>query len=102
MTIKTMECQPAFHYELQTFSEKRETAWTYAAIRPGYTDMMGGGSIGCVPPLPWEIMEEPTQVFKDEVRLVQVTIFYTLILNEWFQWIQTRLKSGFDTIATIS
>ena len=30
MNVKTMECKPAFHYELQTFSEKRETAWTYA------------------------------------------------------------------------
>ena len=72
MNIKKMECAPAYHYELQTFSEKRETAWTYAAIRPGYTDMMGGGSLGAVPPLPWEIIEHPTQAFKDEFRLVQV------------------------------
>ena len=72
MHIKKMECGPAYHYELQTFSEKRETAWTYAAIRPGYTDMMGGGSLGAVPPLPWEIIEHPTQPFKDEFRLVQV------------------------------
>ena len=72
MHIKKMECAPAYHYELQTFSEKRETAWTYAAIRPGYTDMMGGGSLGAVPPLPWEIIEHPTQQFKDEFRLVQV------------------------------
>lgn len=72
MHIKKMECAPAYHYELQTFSEKRETAWTYAAIRPGYTDMMGGGSLGAVPPLPWEIVEHPTHPFKDEFRLVQV------------------------------
>ena len=72
MHVKKMEMAPAFHYELQTFSEKRETAWTYAAIRPGYTDMMGGGSLGAVPPLPWEIIEHPTQPFKDEFRLVQV------------------------------
>ena len=72
MHIKKMECFPAYHYELQTFSEKRETAWTYAAIRPGYTDLMGGGPLGAVPPLPWEIVEQPTQAFKDELRLVQV------------------------------
>lgn len=72
MHIKKMEYLPAFHYELQTFTEKRETAWTYAAIRTGYESMMGGSLGAGVPPLPWEIFEEPAQAFKDEVRLVQV------------------------------
>lgn len=68
MNIKTMEYVPAYHYELQTFSEKRETAWTYAPYRPGTMESYPGG----VPPLPWEIEEPPTQMFKDEVRLVTV------------------------------
>ena len=73
MTIKKMEYLPAYHYELQTFTEKRETSWTYAAIRTGYESMLGNGGLGSgVPPLPWEIFEEPAQAFKDEVRLVQV------------------------------
>ena len=28
-----MDYLAAYHYELQTFTEKRETAWTYAALR---------------------------------------------------------------------
>lgn len=76
MTILKMEYLPAFHYELQTFSEKRETAWTYSPLKSrtvlggecGYSDVSGIGT----PPLPWEIEEFPTQAFKDEVRLVPV------------------------------
>ena len=78
MTIKKMEYLPAYHYELQTFTEKRETSWTYAAIRTGYESILGnGGGLGSgLPPLPWEIFEEPAQAFKDEVRLVQVRITF--------------------------
>ena len=73
MVVKKMEYLPAYHYELQTFTEKRETSWTYAAIRTGYESILGNGGLGGgVPPLPWEIFEEPAQAFKDEVRLVQV------------------------------
>ena len=64
MTIKTMEYAPAFHYELQTFCEKRETAWTYSPLRSGEMQSMGAGG---PPPLPWEIEEYPSQPFKDEV-----------------------------------
>jgi hypothetical protein len=72
MVVKKMEYLPAYHYELQTFTEKRETAWTYAAIRTGYESLMGSNLGSGIPPLPWEIFEEPAQAFKDEVRLVQV------------------------------
>ena len=35
--------------------------------------MLNNGALGSgIPPLPWEIFEEPAQAFKDEVRLVQV------------------------------
>ncbi len=74
MRVKKMEYLPAYHYELQTFTEKRETAWTYSAIRSGYESLLPSSGIGSgVPPLPWEIFEEPSQAFKDEVRLVQVS-----------------------------
>uniref|UniRef100_A0A0K2UHZ1 Protein SSUH2 homolog n=1 Tax=Lepeophtheirus salmonis TaxID=72036 RepID=A0A0K2UHZ1_LEPSM len=72
MIIKKMEYIPAFHYELQSFSEKRETAWTYAPLGKGCLDTLGSYSSGGLPPLPWEIQEEPTQDFKDEVRLIPV------------------------------
>ena len=35
MTIESMDYAPAFHYELQTFLEKRETSWTYAPHHKG-------------------------------------------------------------------
>ena len=82
MTIKKMEYLPAYHYELQTFTEKRETAWTYAAIRTGYESMLSNGALGSgIPPLPWEIFEEPAQAFKDEVRLVQVGVTLLITLT---------------------
>ncbi len=31
-----MDYLAAYHYELQTFTEKRETAWTYAPLKSGY------------------------------------------------------------------
>ncbi len=73
LTVKKMELLPAYHYELQTFSEKRETAWTYAPIRSGFPETgagYGGGGYGGTPPLPWEIEEFPSQPFKDEVGTV--------------------------------
>ena len=66
-----MEYLAAYHYELQTFTEKRETSWTYAALKSGY-ETCGSSGGGLVPPLPWEIEEEPIQAFKDEVRLIEV------------------------------
>ena len=84
MTIKAMEYVPAFHYELQTFCEKRETAWTYSPLRSGegYGLAAGGGLYGGAPPLPWEIEEYPTQPFKDEViecSPVYPSIFVSLV-----------------------
>lgn len=74
MDIKKLEYMPALHYELQTFVEKRETAWTYSSIRSGFgfSNCPNGYKSGAPPPLPWEIEEFPTQEFKDEVRLVAV------------------------------
>jgi len=68
MMITKMEYIPAFHYELQTFLEKRETNWTYTAHKGGSIDSTACGSA----PLPWEIEEAPSQMFKDEVKIVSV------------------------------
>ena len=96
MTIKKMEYLPAYHYELQTFTEKRETSWTYAAIRTGYESILGnGGGLGSgLPPLPWEIFEEPAQAFKDEVRLVQVIYFIKTSRFPYISRLGLGLKFG--------
>ena len=69
MRITSMDYVPAHHYELQTFTEKRETCWTYAPHKgDGHLDGPGTGPA----PLPWEIEEKPLSMFKDDVRLVPV------------------------------
>ena len=69
MRITSMEYVPAHHYELQTFTERRETCWTYAPHKgEGQVD---GPYMGPAP-LPWEIEEKPLVMFKDYVRLVTV------------------------------
>lgn len=67
MVIKKMEHTAAFHYELQTFSEKRETAWTYAPVKSSTGLTEAFSCVGGAAPLPWEIEEYPTQPFRDEV-----------------------------------
>ena len=76
MVITGMEYVPALHYELQTFTERRETCWSYAPHRPDTKvdpDSPEGISEGPGPltaPLPWQIEERPGRMFRDEVRLV--------------------------------
>ena len=60
MVINSMDYVPAFHYELQTFTEKRETSWTYAPHKGGEVDGPGRGPA----PLPWDIEERPSHMFK--------------------------------------
>ena len=64
LQITSMDYVPAHHYELQTFTEKRETSWTYAPHKGGEVDGPGRGAA----PLPWEMEEPPTNMFKEEVR----------------------------------
>jgi len=68
MQVTSMDYVPAHHYELQTFTEKRETSWTYAPHKGGEVDGPARGRA----PLPWEIEEPPVSMFKDEVRVVTV------------------------------
>jgi len=68
MTIENIEYVPAFHYELQSFIEKRETSWSYASHKGGEVD----GPLRGIAPTPWQIEENPNCFFKDEVRVVTV------------------------------
>merc|ERR1719270_1961693 len=49
MVITDMEYVPAFHYELQTFTERRETCWSYAPHRPESQGPGGGAGHGPQP-----------------------------------------------------
>ena len=73
MVITGMEYLPALHYELQTFTERRETCWSYAPHRPDTkVDLDSPEKTEGPAPLPWQIEERPGRMFRDEVRLVTV------------------------------
>ena len=73
MVITGMEYVPALHYELQTFTERRETCWSYAPHRPDTKlDLHTPERPESSAPLPWQIEETPGRMFRDEVRLVTV------------------------------
>ena len=76
MEITGMEYVPALHYELQTFTERRETCWTYAPHRPDTKLDLEAPERSerseRSAPLPWQLEERPGRMFRDEVRLVTV------------------------------
>ena len=78
MVITDMEYVPALHYEIQTFTERRETCWSYAPHRPESQGPGGGAGLDTGlnqaghAPLPWELEQEPVRMFREEVRLVTV------------------------------
>ena len=73
MVITGMEYVPALHYELQTFTERRETCWSYAPHRPENKSHVDGPETCDDPaPLPWQLEQHPVKMFRDEVRLVTV------------------------------
>ena len=77
MAIKEVHYLPAYHYELQTYVEKRETNWTYAPHKGG---SINGPSHGRAP-LPWDIVEEPVSMFK-VIILTEVCIGFFCLYRE--------------------
>ena len=68
MVITGMDYVPAYHYELQTFAEKRETNWVCGPHKGLDMDSATSGRA----PLPWEMDCPPSNLFKEEVRVVTV------------------------------
>ncbi|XP_042864430.1 protein SSUH2 homolog isoform X3 [Penaeus japonicus] len=68
MAIAKINYDSAFHYELQTFTEKRETSWAFTPYGGGDVDGPSNGPA----PLPWDVEARPTHMFHDEVKVVQV------------------------------
>ncbi|KAI9561797.1 hypothetical protein GHT06_012758 [Daphnia sinensis] len=68
MSIGKILSSSAFHYEIQTFTEKRETSWAFMPH--------GGGEVDgprCGPaPRPWDIPADPTDLFRSEMKVLQV------------------------------
>lgn len=55
-------------YEMQTFTEKRETAWAFMPHGGGEIDGPRCGQA----PRPWDIPAEPAEIFKSEMKVLQV------------------------------
>ena len=70
MVVTSMESVPAHHYELQSFTEKRETCWSYAAHKTD--EVVEQPAVYGAAPLPWEVVEPPSRLFREEVRVVTV------------------------------
>ncbi|XP_042206969.1 protein SSUH2 homolog [Homarus americanus] len=68
MSIAKISYDSAFHYELQTFTEKRETSWAFTPYGGGDVDGPSNGAA----PLPWDVEAHPAHLFHDEVKVVQV------------------------------
>jgi hypothetical protein len=66
-SIYSIHCSP-WQYELQTFTEKRETSWAFTPYGGGNIDSSEFGE----PPLPWDIPAEPEMVFHNEVKVMEV------------------------------
>ena len=71
-----MDYVPAYHYELQTFAEKRETNWVCGPHKVTHTSLvthwqpltfqgldMDSATSGRAP-LPWEVELPPSNMFK--------------------------------------
>jgi hypothetical protein len=90
MSITHMDYVPAFHYELQTFTEKRETSWTYAPHKGGEVDSPARGPA----PLPWDIEERPSHMFKAG-RVILHTYLQRGVAKEAFSKYFYRERTGF-------
>ncbi|CAG0883586.1 unnamed protein product [Darwinula stevensoni] len=71
MAITKIISSSAFHYELQTFTEKRETSWAFTPYGGGGGGEGEDGSHNGAP-LPWDIPASPSRLFHDEVKVLDV------------------------------
>ncbi|XP_065569031.1 protein SSUH2 homolog isoform X2 [Artemia franciscana] len=68
MAITKIVTTSAYHYELQSFTEKRETSWAFTPYGGGEVD----GPMYGTPPKPWEISATPTELFRNEIKILPV------------------------------
>ncbi|XP_076333653.1 protein SSUH2 homolog isoform X2 [Tachypleus tridentatus] len=68
MAITKIEHSCAFHYTLETFSEKRQTAWAFEPYAGGTID----SSSTDTPPGPWEIFAVPSSPFMNSNTQLEV------------------------------
>lgn len=62
MVIREVLMNSAFHYTLETFTEKRETAWAYEPYDGKHLDTAMNGPA----PSPWDVLVSPSKHFVNE------------------------------------
>ncbi|GFY49920.1 uncharacterized protein TNIN_390871 [Trichonephila inaurata madagascariensis] len=68
MQVKEITMMSAFHYKLETFAEKRESAWRFEPYRGQAIDGPANGPA----PAPWDIQALPEQEFKNGTKKYEV------------------------------
>ncbi|GIY72491.1 protein SSUH2 [Caerostris extrusa] len=68
MSVKEIAMKSAFHYKLETFTEKRESAWRFVP----YTGQPIDGPANGPAPTPWNVTALPSDSFKDAKQKVEV------------------------------
>ncbi|GFX87750.1 protein SSUH2 homolog [Trichonephila clavipes] len=68
MQVKEITMMSAFHYKLETFAEKRESAWRFEPYRGQAIDGPSNGPA----PAPWDIQALPEQEFKNGTKKYEV------------------------------
>ncbi|KAJ1525660.1 hypothetical protein ONE63_008878 [Megalurothrips usitatus] len=68
MAITALDHASALQYTLETFTERRETAWTFTPYLGEEVD----GSENGPAPLPWDLEVQPAQRFASEVKCLPV------------------------------
>ncbi|XP_072020927.1 protein SSUH2 homolog isoform X1 [Amphiura filiformis] len=79
MNINTVEHSSGLHYQLESFTEARHTKWAYSIYRSGPVD---GPHYGRAP-LPWEINCQPTKLFSDHQKELEVP--HTSVVKNCFK-----------------
>ncbi|XP_054290915.1 protein SSUH2 homolog isoform X2 [Macrosteles quadrilineatus] len=67
--ITSLEASSAFHYQLETFTERRENSWAHTAFST-MTEIDGPDNGPA--PLPWDIAVSPRGMFEAEVKTLWV------------------------------
>ncbi|CAL8082576.1 unnamed protein product [Orchesella dallaii] len=68
MSVTSIRQNCAYHYILQTFTEKREARWAWAPHVGGDADGPDQGAA----PSPWDLPASPSKPFHSEVKVIEV------------------------------
>lgn len=68
LSFNDLQSTSAFHYTIESYTESRSTEWAYEPYNGQPIDGPQNGPA----PGPWDIQSKPSQVFKDEIRKIEV------------------------------